>query len=224
MSSPPGGDRRERTASADRRARGRRRTGRRRGRLSPGPARPRRHGRRSLDVPSGEGLRRRPYPSQRRRPGAHGDRHRRPGFPARARPARVLALRHDRASLAGALELARLRPRDAASEVRPRVDRAGPEGRRAAARADRGGGAAPRRHVGDGGPRSAGRGSRGGADRDRRSVHDRRRRRRQPVRDAGRCAPRRLPPARHRRTPVLPRARTIPVRGSSRGSTCGKAT
>ena len=60
--------------------------------------------------------------------------------------------------------------------------------------------------VGDRGTRATGRRQGRRADRDPRPLHDRGRRRGEPVREAGRGAPRRLPAARHRGPPLLPHA------------------
>ena len=81
-----------------------------------------------------------------------------------------------------------------------------------------------RERVGDRGTRATGRRQGRRADRDPRPLHDRGRRRGQPVREAGRGPPRRLPARSASRRDATTAPRTTPVRGSSPGSTCGKAT
>ena len=150
-------------------------------------------------------MRRRAHATERRGDAPHGDRSR---AGARVREGqgapRLLPIRDDRAPMARALILAGLRPGDAADRLRPPPRPTGREGRRADPGTDRGDRAAHRERVGHGssGPSSRRQGRR--AHPDQRSVHDRGRRRRQQVREAGRDPARRLASAGDRGPPLLP--------------------
>ena len=175
-------------------------------------------------VPSREGVRRRPDAAQRGRPAPHGHRHRRPPVRAGSGPARLLPRRHDRAPLAGALELARLRARDAAGGVRPPADPAGrrrpgprctsaprPSSRRSTAAGSRAPAFVPPTTATPSPPRSAP-GSRSPPTGPRAASRSR------PA-----CAA--TIPVRSASPPAATTARRITrAPGSSPGSTCGKAT